>query len=102
MSKAALERMTVDVARQLAPAGVACNCFRIDVPVASEGFVANLPDVDHSDWEPADVPAEGIVWMLRQPADYTGRVESMAGLRDREGIMASRAERPFTGFVPGR
>jgi hypothetical protein len=80
---------------------VACNCFRIDVPVASEGFVANLPDVDHSDWEPADVPAEGVVWMLRQPADYTGRVESMAALRQREGIMASRAERPFTGFVPG-
>ena len=28
---------------------IAVNTFRIDVPVASEGFVRNLPGVDHSD-----------------------------------------------------
>ena len=67
MSKAAMERMTVDAAEQLRPFGIAVNTFRIDVPVASEGFVANLPDVDHDDWEPTEVPADGILWMLRQP-----------------------------------
>jgi NAD(P)-dependent dehydrogenase (short-subunit alcohol dehydrogenase family) len=92
MSKIALERLTVDVARQLAPAGVAVNCFRIDVAVASEGFVANTPGADRSTWEPCEVPAEGILWMLRQPPSYTGRLESMWHLRAREGIMASRAE----------
>ena len=30
--------------------------------------------------------------MLQQPATYSGRRESMLGLRQREGIMASRAE----------
>src|SRR6476659_1348764 len=43
MAKAAMEHMTVDLATQLRPDGVSVNTFRIDVPVASEGFVANLP-----------------------------------------------------------
>lgn len=95
MSKAALERFTVDAARQLQPWGIAVNGFRIDVPVASEGFLTNAPGADTSEWEPTDVPAEGILWMLRQPPEYTGRNESMSELRAREGIMKSRAARPF-------
>jgi NAD(P)-dependent dehydrogenase (short-subunit alcohol dehydrogenase family) len=94
MSKIALEHLTVSLATQLLPHRIAVNTFRIDVPVASEGFVANLPDVDHSDWEPTEVPAEGIVWMLRQPASYTGHNVGMAALRDEQGIMASRAQTP--------
>jgi citronellol/citronellal dehydrogenase len=95
MSKAAMERFTIDAARQLAPYGIAVNTFRIDVPVASEGFVANLPDADHSDWEPTEVPAEGIVWMIEQPPSYTGQNAGMVELRERHGIMKSRARRPF-------
>ncbi len=95
MSKAALERLTVDAAQQLRPHGIAVNTFRIDVPVASEGFVANLPGVDHSDWEPTEVPAEGILWMLRQPPTYTGHNAGMQELRAQHGIMPSRAARPF-------
>ncbi|MBV8463708.1 MAG: SDR family NAD(P)-dependent oxidoreductase [Acidimicrobiales bacterium] len=94
MSKVALERLTVDAAAQLAPDGIAVNCFRIDVPVASEGFVANAPGADHSNWEPPAVAAEGILWMLRQPASYSGHRESMFALRHREGIMASRVSSP--------
>jgi len=95
MSKAALERLTIDAAAQLRPYGIAVNTFRIDVPVASEGFVANLPDVDHDDWEPTEVPADGIVWMLRQPPDYTGHNVGMTELRAQHGIMPSRSKRPF-------
>jgi citronellol/citronellal dehydrogenase len=90
MSKIALEHLTVSLATQLLPARIAVNTFRIDVPVASEGFVANTPGFDHSDWEPSEVPAEGIVWMLRQPASYTGHNVGMAALREEQGIMASR------------
>ncbi len=100
MSKVALERLTIDVARQLQPWHIAVNCFRIDVPVASEGFVANTPGQDRSDWEPCEVAAEGILWMLRQPPSYSGWRESMYALREREGIMASRAERPYRGSPP--
>jgi NAD(P)-dependent dehydrogenase (short-subunit alcohol dehydrogenase family) len=111
MSKLALEHLTLDAARELAPHGTSVNCFRIDVPVASEGFLANAPGADHDTWEPCEVAAEGIVWMLGRPASYTGRRESMTLLRDREGIMASRARRArgpvdpptelFDGLYPG-
>jgi NAD(P)-dependent dehydrogenase (short-subunit alcohol dehydrogenase family) len=91
ISKIGLERLTIDLARQLQGDGIAVNCFRIDVAVASEGFVANTPGVDRSTWEPCEVAAEGVRWMLEQPTSYSGRRESMLGLRQREGIMATRA-----------
>jgi NAD(P)-dependent dehydrogenase (short-subunit alcohol dehydrogenase family) len=94
MAKAALEHLTMSAAAQLRPHGVAVNTFRIDVPVASEGFLANLPDADHDDWEPPEVAAEGILWMLRRPPDYTGHNAGMAQLRAEHGIMRSRAKRP--------
>jgi NAD(P)-dependent dehydrogenase (short-subunit alcohol dehydrogenase family) len=94
-SKIALEHLTLDAARELHPKGITVNCFRIDIPVASEGFVANMPGADTTEWEPAEVAAEGILWMLRQPLGYTGRRESMFHLREREGIMESRAKRRY-------
>jgi citronellol/citronellal dehydrogenase len=94
LAKAALEHLTVSAAHQLRPFDIAVNTFRIDVPVASEGFVFNLPEADHSDWEPSEVAAEGIVWMLEQPSSYTGNNVGMARLRADQGIMASRAQRP--------
>lgn len=100
ISKIGLERLTVDAAAQLQRHGIAVNCFRIDVPVASEGFVANTPGVDRSTWEHSQVAAEGIVWMVRQPTTYSGRRESMYALRRRESIMKSRAEREWEGPTP--
>jgi citronellol/citronellal dehydrogenase len=100
ISKIGLERLTVDAAAQLAPDNIAVNCFRIDVAVASEGFVANTPGIDHSTWEPSEVAAEGILWMVRQPVGYSGRRESMFALREREGIMASRSSAPATEAPP--
>lgn len=97
ISKIGLERLTVDLARQLQGDGIAVNCFRIDLPVASEGFVANTPGVDRSTWEPCEVAAEGVRWMIEQPGSYSGRRESMLGLRQREGIMASQAAVPTDG-----
>jgi NAD(P)-dependent dehydrogenase (short-subunit alcohol dehydrogenase family) len=93
MAKAALEHLTVSAAHQLAPDNIAVNTFRIDIPVASEGFLFNMPDADTSDWEPSEVAAEGIVWMLEQPPSYTGHNEGMAALRKQHGIMATRAAR---------
>jgi citronellol/citronellal dehydrogenase len=93
MSKVALEHMTVSLAAQLRADNIPVNTFRIDVPVASEGFVYNSPGVDTSDWEPCEVAAEGIVWMLRQPPEYTGHNVGMAALRAEHGIMASMSPR---------
>jgi citronellol/citronellal dehydrogenase len=98
MAKAAMEHMTVAIASQVRRDGISVNTFRIDIPVASEGFVANLPG-DHPDWEPSEVAAEGILWMIAQPPSYTGRNDGMARLRAEHGIMASRAENPHTQAV---
>ena len=95
MSKVGLERLTVDVAKQVQEWNIAVNCFRIDIPVASEGFIANTPGRDRSDWEPCEVAAEGILWMLTQPPHYSGRRESMFALRSRQGIMASPPAGPM-------
>ncbi len=100
IAKVGLERLTIDAAKQLQRDRIAVNCFRIDVPVASEGFVANTPGLDRSDWEPSDVAAEGILWVLGQPPSFSGRRLSMHRLRQTEGIMRSRAARPFTGVPP--
>jgi NAD(P)-dependent dehydrogenase (short-subunit alcohol dehydrogenase family) len=95
ISKVGLERLTVDAAHRLASDGIAVNCFRIDAPVASEGFLANAPEADTTTWEPPDLAAEGILWMLRQPPSYSGRREGLIALRKREGIMPSRARSPY-------
>ena len=96
-SKIALEHLTLDAARELHDKGIAVNCFRIDVPVASEGFVGNMPGADTSRWERTEVAAEGILWMIRQPPSYTGRRESMYDLAVREGIMPTVAARNRQG-----
>lgn len=109
ISKIGLERLSVDVARQVAKDNINCNVFRIDIGVASEGFVANAPGVDHTAWEPTSVAAEGIMWMLNQPISYSGQRESMFDLRLREGIMETKistppstiASRPIQDLVRG-
>lgn len=108
MAKVALERLTVDLARHLARDRIAVNCFRIDTPVASEGFVANMPSADHGDWESAEVAVEGITWMLGRPTDYSGRLESMTELARTHGIMGDLGTRTqprttmFTGVYADR
>src|SRR5262249_6224568 len=93
MAKSALEHLTLSAAVQLRPQEISVNTFRIDIPVASEGFLTNFPDANHDDWEPPEVAAEGILWMLRQPPEYTGHNDGMQELRDRYGIMASKSAR---------
>jgi NAD(P)-dependent dehydrogenase (short-subunit alcohol dehydrogenase family) len=93
ISKAGLERLTTGLAEELRPSGIAVNCFRIDVPIASEGFVYNAPELDKSDWEPTEVGAEGALWMLRQPPTYTGHVMGITDLRRQHGVAQSRVRR---------
>jgi len=93
VSKAGLERLTTGVADNVRAHGVAVNCFRIDVPIASEGFVFNAPELDKSDWEPTEVGAEGALWMLERPPEFTGRVLGITDLRRQHGVAQSRVRR---------
>jgi NAD(P)-dependent dehydrogenase (short-subunit alcohol dehydrogenase family) len=98
IAKIGVERLTLDLARQLADDGTAVNCLRVDTPIASEGAQAHAPDMDLSDWITTDEAAEGLIWMLNQPVTYTGQLESMRQLAIREGIMPSVAAWP--GPIP--
>lgn len=97
VSKLALERLTMDVAEQIKASRIACNVFRIDMPFhnsITDGLDI-MRDVD--DYiEPELTAAEGMIWMLEQPVEYTGRLEGAYALRRREGIMPQRAKKPFT------
>jgi citronellol/citronellal dehydrogenase len=98
VAKAGLERLSVDAAQLLHGQGTVVNCLRIDMAVASEGFVANTPGMDRTGWESCDAAAEALVWMLRQPRSYTGRIESLFDLRRRDLLpSALPADRDATG-----
>lgn len=80
-TKRALEALTESLAHDLR-GRVAVNCLRIDVPVYSEGFEATLPP-DWSGYEDAVVVSDAVLWLLEQPLTFTGRIESITGLRER-------------------
>ncbi|MCY4629907.1 MAG: SDR family NAD(P)-dependent oxidoreductase [bacterium] len=100
MSKAALEHLTVTSAAVLRTDGIAVNCYRIDVQVASEGYVMNAPDADHSTWADTFTAAEGALWMLVQPIGWTGRVVPLLALADHVPSIARLGQEQFTPTGP--
>lgn len=96
MSKAALEHLTVTSAAVLRADNVAVNCYRIDVQVASEGYVMNAPDADHSTWADTATAADGAVWMLGRPADWTGHIVPMLALAEVVPSIARLGQEQFT------
>lgn len=95
MAKAALEHLSVSAAAALGRRGITVRCLRVDVPVASEGFLAAMPGVDHTDWEPPEVAAEALVWLATHPERHPEVVTSITAMRARHGLPASRAARPY-------
>ena len=93
VSKAGLERLTSGAAEELRVHGIAINCLRIDLPLASEGFVYNAPELDKSDWQPTEVGAGAALWMLGQPPGFSGHIKSLSELRREQGVAVERAAR---------
>ncbi len=77
----ALEALTESLAHDLR-GRVAVNCLRIDVPIYSEGFEATLPP-GYSGYEDAVVVSDALLWLVEQPLAFSGRIESITGLRER-------------------
>ena len=99
MSKAGLEYLTISTAAILQPENIAVNCYRIDWPLATEGNRENHPEADPSVWVDPAVAADGAVWMLSQPVDWTGRITSMLELASRVPSIAGLGKEPFD--LPG-
>lgn len=109
VSKMAIERLTLDVATQLAEAGVACNALRIDLPVFPEGRAVPSDEMDEQARqeieamgvyaEPLETGAAAMAWMLAQPGDYTGRLESLRDMIARGDVAGAAAQPMPLGFA---
>ena len=102
MAKAGLERFTWGLVEEMKGKNITSNCLRVDVPIASEGFVMNF-DAKYEgrqkiNWETTDVSAEAALWMLRQdPAQFNGVNIGITGLREQYDIPQVEYWKPEAG-----
>ena len=82
-TKAGLEALTQAMAFQLESKNVAVNALRIELRIWSEGFAFTLGDVDRSEFEDPVIVSDALLWLARQPAEYTGHIHTLTELRER-------------------
>jgi NAD(P)-dependent dehydrogenase (short-subunit alcohol dehydrogenase family) len=80
VSKAGLERLTVDLAADLAPHNIAVNALQIERFVATEGFVYQAPDADHSTWDKPETVGEAALWLIQRDASFTGHIITLGDI----------------------
>ncbi|MGH7822541.1 MAG: SDR family NAD(P)-dependent oxidoreductase, partial [Candidatus Binatia bacterium] len=68
---------------------VAINALRLDLPVWSEGFAATLPEDSGLAFEDPVIMSDAVLWLVKQPVDYSGHVLTIVALRER-GIVRPR------------
>jgi NAD(P)-dependent dehydrogenase (short-subunit alcohol dehydrogenase family) len=91
VSKAALERVSVEAATDLRPDAIAVNVLRIDVAIRSEGIIHSAPDRDYSGWEPVETAADAALWVLRHDVSFTGHVVKLDTLLAEQAVPARAA-----------
>jgi NAD(P)-dependent dehydrogenase (short-subunit alcohol dehydrogenase family) len=83
VTKKALEALTACMAHELRGKPVAVNTLRLDLMVWTEGFAATLPDSAAFDMEDAVIMSDAVLWMAKQPFDWSGHLETIGSLRAR-------------------
>jgi len=83
VTKAALEALTQCLAFELRGRKVAVNCVRLDLMVWTEGFAATLADPESFGMEDAVIMSDAVLWLARQPLDYSGHLLAISELRAR-------------------
>jgi len=81
VTKRALEAMTEGFADELRGV-VAVNCIGLELPVWSEGFAATLGETSKAGFEHAVVMSDACLWLAKQPIEYTGRILTIADMRE--------------------
>jgi NAD(P)-dependent dehydrogenase (short-subunit alcohol dehydrogenase family) len=84
-TKAALESLTQSLGHELRER-VAVNCIRLDVPVWSEGFSFTLDGDAQFAFEHPVIMSDALLWLLKQPIDFTGQILTLTGLRE-QGVV---------------
>jgi citronellol/citronellal dehydrogenase len=81
VSKAALEKLTQYAGVELKQHNIPVNCLRIEMSIATEGWMHRNPGMDFSDWEKPEAASEATLWIATQPHDWTGNVVTIADAR---------------------
>ena len=81
VSKIALEKLTQALAAELQPKSIAVNALRIEMNIATEGWQFRNPNIDYSDWEKPEAASEATLWLATRDPSYTGRVVTIAEIR---------------------
>ncbi len=86
VTKKALEALTECMAFELRGRSVAVNTLRLDLMVWTEGFAATLPDSAAFEMEDAVIMSDAVLWMAKQPLDWSGHLETITTLRAKGAV----------------
>jgi len=82
VSKIALEKLTQYTGQELRQFNIPVNALRIELNIATEGWMFRNPNMDFSDWEKPEAASETTLWLATQPLTYTGNVVTIAEVRE--------------------
>ena len=82
VSKIALEKLTQGLGQELAAYNIPVNALRIELNIATEGWMFRNPDIDYSTWSKPEEAAETTLWLATRDPSYTGRVVTIAEVRE--------------------
>ena len=85
VSKVALEKLTQYAGVELKQHNIPVNCLRIEMSIATEGWMYRNPGMDFSVWEKPEAASEATLWIATQPLDWTGNVVTIADAREAQG-----------------
>lgn len=80
-TKRALEAMTECHAWELKDK-VAVNCIQLELSVWTEGYTATLGEGNYDGFEDPVIMSDAVLWLSRQPIDYTGHILTIAQMRE--------------------
>jgi len=81
VSKIALEKLTWYAGEELKAFNIPVNALRIELMIATEGWVLRNPGADLSGWEKPDAASEAALWMATQPLSFTGKTVTIGDVR---------------------
>jgi citronellol/citronellal dehydrogenase len=81
VSKIALEKLTQGLAAELQQYHIAVNALRIEMNIATEGWVFRNPEIDYSTWEKPEAAAQAALWLATRDPSYSGKVVTIAEVR---------------------
>jgi citronellol/citronellal dehydrogenase len=81
VSKVALEKLTWYAGEELKGYGIPVNALRIELMIATEGWVLRNPGADLSGWDKPEAASEAALWMATQPVSFTGKTVTIGDVR---------------------